>query len=704
MWLKHRNDVKWNDLPYIESAYFAQFEVGQALGNGRRIIGLERLLWEDVQFSRPLSSQEHEERKQRAWARLQERIKSHEVVLIVNQFRAPLAPLFRWKAEAGQLHGGRWEIQTPSHTSGHGGVERLLSEVQAPAPTSTGGGDGLKAAVADRAKAMDALRNLPLVAPPQPLPPSAKVVESTKEEQQFKLVELVEVVQRAKFGAVAGATAASKHADCPKVAERTYQDGDAFKQFINLDKDIDGHAQRHPEHERYIELRARIEWTSGDKSRSLAGKKVHWAYTLTPHSGAQRPAALDGEQNAGFGRANGTQTEIATTDKAGWTPIMKFYLSQYAGDRFSISAQADAQESGKPSGDTLSAGPYVVWRKFWYQMTHAEGKVIAAPADSVSAYTQVAADMLAADAVVYKKDDVADAKRTFYPQWMVSQLGGNDATDAVVIGGHNRDGFYGKFNAEKNHPVKGHLVICDSQWDPAGVSKRESFTMNARSQEVKFVLEKLPNAGILKPALQGNLVAYGKWKVDDPVGLDPAVYAGDKIKRSGDITDADIKIEAGRSGLKHVTVVLPADCPDPKKYPVIVELELNYGTFWGGESNVHQMLIVYRPGKDKEFNQTVSHEFGHGFGQTPRPTAATRLHLPRHPKQYSNEHGGKGPHCSTGATLGGPIPKVAPSGLYSGGTCIMFHQLNPAGCTQHFCADCDPFLRLEKMDALREPD
>lgn len=540
------------------------------------------------------------------------------------------------------------------------------------------------------------------VAPPQPIPPPAKIVEPAKEEPKFKLVELVEVVQRAKFGAVVGAAAASKHADCPKVADRNEKDSDAFKQFVNLDKDIDGHAQRHPEHERYIELRARIEWTAGDKSQALAGKKVHWAYTLTPQSGAKRPAALDGEQNAGFGRANGSKTEISTTDKAGWTPIMKFYLSQYAGDRFSISAQADEQDAGKASGDTLSAGPYVVWRKFWYQMTHAEGKVIAAPAQSVSAYTQVAADMLAADAVVYKKDAVADAKRTFYPQWMVA--GGNDATDAVVIGGHNRDGFYGKFNAEKNHPVKGHLILCDHQWDPASkASEKQIVTMTARSQEVEFELDKKWNSGILKPALQGTLVAYGKWKIDDPVGLDPALYKGDAIKRGGNITDADIKIEAGRSGLKHVTVVLPADCPDPKKYPVIVELRLNYGKWFAGESNVHQMLIVYRPGKDKEFNQVVSHEFGHGFGQAPRPAAAAKLHLPPHPKQYSNEHGGLGPHCSTDATLGGVAPG-APSGLYSGGTCIMFHQLNPAGCMQQFCADCDPFLRLEKMDQLREPD
>lgn len=258
--------------------------------------------------------------------------------------------------------------------------------------------------------------------PPQPVPLPAKIVKPAEEEQKFKLAELVEVVQRAKFGSVVGAAAASKAADCPKVADRSEKDSDAFKQFVNLDKDIDGAPDRHPEHGRYVELRARIEWTSGDKSKSLAGKKVHWAYTLVPQSGAKRPAALDGEQNAGFGRANGSKTEISTTDKAGWTPVMKFYVSQYAGDRFSISAQADEQESGKASGDTLSAGPYVAWRKFWYQMTHAQGKVITAPADSVSAYARVAADLLAADAVVYKKGDVADAKRTLYPQWMVSQL------------------------------------------------------------------------------------------------------------------------------------------------------------------------------------------------------------------------------------------------------------------------------------------
>jgi len=528
-----------------------------------------------------------------------------------------------------------------------------------------------------------------------PKPPAEEV-------QKFKLIELVEVVERGSLGSVAGAAPASKAPDCPKILDRKEKDGGAFKQFVNVGKNVRGAAKRQPEHGRYVELRARIEWTSGDKTKSLAGKSVYWSYTMTKHSGGKRPANLNGGQNPGFNAANGVKTVTNTTDDQGWTPVVKFYLSQFGGDKFTVSAQADEAEQGSASGTKLTTGQYVVWRKFWYQTTHARGRVIAAPAKSVAAYKATAADMIAADTVTYTKADVAAANRTFYPTWMVA--GGNDATDAVVIGGHNRDWFYGKFKAQASRPVKGHLILCDHQWDPAGSTGLYAVPMKSTKEDVTLDLGAW-NAGILKPALKGKLVAYGKWKVErrgkfreffHSIGVAMGVVG--EITREGDLSDDNFKVNAGRSGLNEVTVELPADCPNPKKYPVTVEFKLRYGKYYAGESNVHQMLIVYTAGEDKEFNQVVSHEFGHGFGQSPRP-GTQPAGLVNHPKQYTNEHGGVGSHCHTGATLGA-VTSDAPSGLYSGGTCVMFHQVNPSGCTQKFCADCEPYVRLQNMDAL----
>ncbi|MDA8137510.1 MAG: hypothetical protein M0036_02550 [Desulfobacteraceae bacterium] len=532
----------------------------------------------------------------------------------------------------------------------------------------------------------------------EPKPP---VIGKKDEKQTFKLAEVVEFIQRGSDGCVAGAAPTSTSGLYPQLTERKEKDGAAFKQYINLGKDIEGVAKKHPEYGRYVELRARVEWASGDKSKSLSGKKVHWSFAIQPQAGGKRPNALNGNQKPGFSSANGSKTLISDTDAKGWTPIIKFYLSQYAGDQFSISAQADVEESGKPSGPKIKVGAYVVWRKFWYQVTHADGKNVSEPGQSVNAYKQLATDMLNAGSVTFAKAGMAQADRTFYPHWMVTS--GNDAAEEVVIGGHNRDWFYNKFKKEAHRPVKGHLIICDHQWDPAGESTLQTFPMESRAKEVSLTLNAW-NAGILKPALQGNLVVHGKWKAGKGeafreffTSIGVALRVTDPIKREGPLTEANIKIEPGRGGLNAVKVELPADCPDPAKYPITIELKLRYGKFYAGESNKNQMLIVYRSADVKEFNQVVSHEFGHGFGQVPRP-GSQPAGLSNHPKQYTNEHGGVGSHCSTATTT--VADPAYPAGLYRNGTCIMFHQVNPSACTQTFCAECDPYLRLQDIDKI----
>lgn len=73
--------------------------------------------------------------------------------------------------------------------------------------------------------------------------------------------------------------------------------------------------------------------------------------------------------------------------------------------------------------------------------------------------------------------------------------------------------------------------------------------------------------------------------------------------------------------------------------------------------------------------------------------------LPNHPKQYDDEHGGIGSHCSTAATL--VDDPQYPKKRYEGGTCNMFDQSNPTGGTQLFCSDCEPYLRLHDFSTLK---
>lgn len=480
-----------------------------------------------------------------------------------------------------------------------------------------------------------------------------------------RLVELIEVVARSPIGTVVGAGAASSKL-ATKVTRKD-KNGHVYKQYINLGKDIDGSENRHPEYGRAIELRARIEGGG-----SLAGHTVKFRYALT--GGKSRPPGLTGGIKEGFGSAGGAVTATSTTDADGWTSTVKFYLSQYAGDQFEIFAQlADG-------GTEKSVGKYEVWRKFWYQVTRTATHVVPAPTKSVSAYAKICADMLGSPEAKFTKADAPAS--TFYPGWMVRTGGGN--SDESVIGGHNRDEFYKKFNPELGKPVKGHLIICHHQWDPIGTSDLVTAQVTTNPSHEITVDLKAWNAGLVKPALKGNLVEFGRWKR----GTD-----------GGDLTDADILIEKGRGDLNRIKVRLPAGAPDPKKGPVTVKLKLNYGKYYAGESNAHQMLIVYR-GDDAAFHQVVSHEFGHGFGQIPRPGKEIAP-LTKHGKQYDNAYGGVGSHCSTDAT------KVADSETTSGkrwknGTCIMFHQVNPSGCKQVFCAACEPHLRLQDMSAIKK--
>lgn len=492
----------------------------------------------------------------------------------------------------------------------------------------------------------------------------------------------------------------------PKHLDRTAKNGSAFKQFVNLDKDTDGAAKRHPEQGRHIELYARLEWVSGSKKKLLSGKKVKWTVTETKHSGAGRPASfVVAAEKPGLGGKNGKLTEVTTADKDGWAKI-ELHLSQYAGDEYTIEAEVDGSDGEAQAKPAKKAGPYVVWRKFWYQMTKPHGSAVPTPTDAISAYEKVGADLLAADLLTFKKTDIpAPPARTFYPEGM-TKTGSASTTDVALIGGHNRTWFWGKFNSETKRPVKGHLIICDGQWDPSSSpSSLQRFEMTARTQELTVNLGGAHNAGILKPALSGNLLISGTWSLDPVAILKYATGMADPgmppkpAKMTGTLSDANVTIPLPRTGLNKITITLPADAPDPTTYKVFVAFKVSYGKYYGGESKGVNMLIKYSGG-NKAYYQTVSHEFGHGFRQVPdRKSSAS---MANHSKQYDegDGHGGLGSHCSTGSTTG-PVDSGASSGRYRDGTCIMFHQLSPSTCTQTFCSVCEPHLRIDPMDRLK---
>jgi hypothetical protein len=159
----------------------------------------------------------------------------------------------------------------------------------------------------------------------------------TSEQPEYTLVQIVEVV---KVG--------SADKDQPAVGRR---------QYVNLDENTDP-SNSHPEYGRFIRLKARVMCTNGS---SPAGQSVYWSYV----AGNNRNG-LSTTEKEGFNSAGGPATTTATTDDTGWTPPVKFYLSQYGGDTFDIAASLTASSGSKSE---LKVIGYETWRRIFYDIT-----------------------------------------------------------------------------------------------------------------------------------------------------------------------------------------------------------------------------------------------------------------------------------------------------------------------------------------------
>ena len=210
---------------------------------------------------------------------------------------------------------------------------------------------------------------------------SPKKTEQLCPLPEFELVELVEVVTQDKEKWVKGAGM-----DCTDTVvitekvDRVDKNGAYFKQYINLEKNAmeagpDDPDKRHPEYGREITFRARVK-RKDDKTESLDGVKVTFKSKCTKAANRDTPDAAiwsdadakftDNDQKEGFVSKGGGDTTSANTDDKGWTTPVTFYLSQYGGDQFEISAELDPSVKGSGAPAKKTQAKYEVWRKFWY--------------------------------------------------------------------------------------------------------------------------------------------------------------------------------------------------------------------------------------------------------------------------------------------------------------------------------------------------
>ncbi len=553
---------------------------------------------------------------------------------------------------------------------------------------------------------------------PRPPVPGFGPAAMLPAKKKFRLVELVEIVDRGRgtVGTVFGGGGTSSR--LPELARRTAID-DAYPQFINLKRDYEGRAKRHAECDRTIYLRARLEWADGSEEPRIS-KNVKW--TIEVVKGPSRTRPLEGRDRAGFAYAPGSP-DYKTEDirKAqwrsgdGWVCDVPIQLSRYAGDRVRIIAELDtADPDADPSASRLSAGPYVVWRKFWYQVTRFYASPIPPPRLAEEAYAQVGAAMLWADDVEWGRDhDVPPPPiKTFYPEWLI-RIGSVSDETIVVISDANRRWFADKLLKISAKPVIANLIVGDAVARKSGQSLLKQTRMSRRSQSMTIPIPD-PDAMVIAPPPDGHLVRYGWWFIAPWMSerWDWEITHGQQIpamprkppKLAGPITDSDVAIPRslagqGRAEGNRITVTLPEDCPDPAVYDIRVNIVVSvYSANLDGFSNKGDSAIVIT--YNDEYENTVTHELGHVFDLPPGPPNLTvSASLPPHEHVYGRgvqgheHHGGTGRHCSYDAGKKKPTPQHR-DGEFFGGTCVMFHAANN---NDSYCPECVPQVRLKSL-------
>ncbi|MCK5607298.1 hypothetical protein KAR91_35775, partial [Candidatus Pacearchaeota archaeon] len=491
------------------------------------------------------------------------------------------------------------------------------------------------------------------------------------EKIEYELVELVEVVTQDEEKWVKGAGMKNTDKDnLKKSIERTEKDdANNYIQYINLDHDTEGKNKRHPEYGREITFKARIKRTD-NKTEKLNGVKVKFSYKCTKAANRKNPdtkvwtdakAKLTGDQKAGFDSKGGADTKTVQTDNKGWTTAVKFFSSAYGGDKFEVSAVLHPTVKGATGAQPKKTqSKYIVWRKFWYQMTYADKYPAPKPVEAEKAFAEVFAKMVKAGEKKFIKGDFPDdlQDRTFFKEYMLKKDGDKNKIVANVGADSNIDQFStnNKLKLDtsdsKEHPIKGNLIICEYQCDPIGQTVSPIHELKKNGDPITLPAGTLKNPIISKPAIKANtkLVASGEWSRSNSPWV-----------KAGDIVDKCIEIDDGRDTVLTVQVDLSKGAtnrpPTPSdSHPVYIKLKLEAAKTYSGWATAAGIVAVYDPnvaagesGSEKDFNDTAAHEFGHIFSQTPESTDITKLKsMKKHPLQYVG-HGGSGPHCRNGA-------------------------------------------------------
>jgi len=391
----------------------------------------------------------------------------------------------------------------------------------------------------------------------------------------------------------------------------------------------------------------------------------------------------------------------AKTDAKGYAK-KEVILSRFGGDKYQPACYIDQDphlakyvhghtdlEKKKP---IFAAKIINVWRKIWYQRVIVEDIDCPSFSPAENKYKLIYVEMVdAGDLNLAKATVNAYTPKAIYKKHMIKVTGGN--TDALVVSDKNKKQFFSGFAQEKDKPNKIPLVVCDAQWDPHpddGGNSQSKSPPPLDKDKFPFPLD--VGKEVLNTPLQGGtLFDSGTWTSAEK---NPAVAGGwDNIK-NGNLSNADISINAGRVSLKHVHVAIPAGvgAPNAKTRIWLKNVVVKAAKSYLGESFPHEItepgggthkeqriLSVYNPAEAADFQNTVVHEFGHAYHQVIEGNPAGGVAgVHSHPNQKNANN--QGNHCR-----------------HLGNKCVMFDSGPIFQSLNQYCDICHMYMLVQDM-------
>ena len=438
--------------------------------------------------------------------------------------------------------------------------------------------------------------------------------------------------------------------DCPLADYKLVKllpDTADYKQYVNLASD-----SKEPTHGREVELVAHLD-------KPVAGITVYFKLIKDAKNKDGLPSRM---QSTGLALSMQRDASVhsSVTDEKG---IAKkaIKLGSFGGDKFKGIASLDSACKENAAG-SVSSTWITIWRRLWYQLTHHKALTPPSMSSAETKFKKAFIDFVSEPAVTHEKA----------------------ANGSVIVGSHNATEYHA---LHKNlHPGQSvHVIFCDQQID--GSPARNNTVEAEFTKKDDFIKGTAGGTYILfdPPLAGGTLFVSGTWE---------NLHSGDKGTLTGTAGSVTKNIGLCSYNDKNfIKVSLPDNAKPTATHKVKVKVTLSVASGpWGGDGGTAPHNLIKISSDDTVHTMCVMHEIGHLINMGPMSYSVNcpdGFEYGDHTKMYKSN----GAHCYSGGSL--------VSGKGSGGTCIMYHQLNTS-CTLEYCSLCLPFVKAMSLETFKD--